>query len=185
MIQSSRPMRMELKMKPTTPPRQEPYLFRAEHINPFITSLEKLFSTLLNCKPIREDATIVRRFNPILDIIALIGLSGSICGMAAISFPIKTALAMVSRLYQKEIVVVDETVFDALGEMINVLAGGAQAILSQDLDMPIDLSIPTVIRGQRFTIEYPSSATWIEIPFSSELGGFMLRITAKKEEENA
>lgn len=150
---------------------------RAEYINPFIESVHNLFRTMLSCEVKREEITLIRTLHPTLDIVALIGFSGNFKGIVAMAFPVKTALAMVSRIYASEYVVVDSTVIDAVSEFVNIMAGGAQAILNGHMSVPVELSIPTVIRGNRFKLNYPSRAAWIEVPFSSELGEFMIRVT--------
>jgi len=155
---------------------------KAEYINPFIESVKNLFETILNCSVAREDIALTTKIPPTLDLVALIGLSGCIRGNVAMAFPVKTALAMVSRAYQTHIVVVDSMVIDAVAEFVNIVAGGAQATLNQDVKIPVDLTIPTVIRGNRFQMEYPSMAAWIEVPFNSELGPFTIRVSILKKD---
>jgi chemotaxis protein CheX len=152
---------------------------KAEIINPFIESAENLFQTMFSSPIKKENPNLQTRLEPTLDIISLIGLSGAFQGIVSMSFPIKTSLNMVSYLYGKDIVVVDSTVIDAVAEFVNVLAGGAQSKLNKILNEPIELSIPTVIRGNQFSIEYPMMAKWIEIPFTSNLGQFVIRVTVK------
>lgn len=153
-------------------------VIRAEYINPFIESVKNFFDTMLACRAEREDEiSINTNPPPPLDIIVLIGLSGYVRGNVAMAFPVKTALAMVSRIYQEDIVVVDSKVIDAVAEFINVIAGGAQAKLNTQLIAPIDISIPTVFRGNRFKMESHSKIAWIEIPFTSDLGPFVIRVS--------
>jgi chemotaxis protein CheX len=112
---------------------------------------------------------------------ALIGLSGMARGMVTLAFPVDTALNMVNNLLGTEIRVVDDTVSDAIAEMVNIVAGGAKAKLSSDLEKPIDLSLPTVVRGNSYNVDYPSGSVWIEVPFDSDLGSFALRVTFEME----
>lgn len=156
------------------------YVPKAEYINPFIESVYDLFSTMLDCEVHREDLTLRLNLEPSLDIVAFISLSGYVQGTIALAFPIKTALSIVSRVYENEVVVIDSTVIDAIGEIANVVAGGAQNHLTQKGHGRIDLGVPTVVRGSSFSIDYPSQATWLEVPFSSELGVFVIRVTIKK-----
>ena len=71
----------------------------------------------------------------------------------------------------------DEGVLDAVGEMVNIVAGGAKAKLPHLEDRaPIDLGLPTVVRGHSYMVAYPSNSVWLDVPFSSELGSFNLRV---------
>ncbi len=150
---------------------------KVEHINPFIESTYELFSTMLSSKAIRGDIGVAKAETNPRDIMALIGLSGPARGMVALSFPISTAINMVNRLISSDIKVMDDTVSDAIAEMVNIVAGGAKAKLKIDSAEPMDLSLPTVVRGSNFNIDYPSGSVWLEVPFTSDLGSFSLRVT--------
>ena len=178
----SAPSRTTIKSRLVS--RDEPknsHVPKAEYINPFIESVSNLFSTMLDCEVKREELSVKLNLNPSLDIVAFISMSGYVKGTVALSFPTRTALAMVSRIYDKDMVVIDSKVIDAVGEFANVVAGGAQMSLSNNGKQRIDLGVPTVVRGSNFNVDYPSQATWLEIPFSCELGAFLMRITIKKE----
>lgn len=156
---------------------------KVEYINPFIESVYDLFSTMLNSEARRGDVGLLKKkeTNP-RDIMALIGLSGVARGMVALTFPVNTALAMVNRLLSSDITVIDDTVSDAVAEIVNIIAGGAKAKFPSADGKPIDLSLPTVVRGNGYNVDYPSKAVWLEVPFTSELGPFTLRVTFELDE---
>ncbi len=150
---------------------------KVEYINPFIESTYDLFTTMLSSKAVRGDVGLAgEKANP-KDIMGLIGLSGPARGMVALAFPVDTALNMVNRLLGMEISAVDDTVSDAIAEMVNIVAGGAKAKLNIGEGPPIDLSLPTVVRGSNYNVDYPSGSVWLEVPFDSDLGTFTLRVT--------
>jgi chemotaxis protein CheX len=153
---------------------------KVEYINPFIESTYDLFTTMLNSKAERGDVGLAKEEANPRDIMALIGLSGMARGMVALAFPVDTALNMVNSLLGTEIRVVDDTVSDAIAEMVNIVAGGAKAKLSGG-GRPIDLSLPTVVRGNSYNVDYPSGSVWLEVPFQSDLGPFTLRVTFEME----
>jgi chemotaxis protein CheX len=132
---------------------------------------------MLGCAVERGDPGVSNGDQNPRDVTALIGLSGTIRGTVALAFPVNTALSMVSMLLGMDIKVVDDTVTDGLGELVNIVAGGAKAKFSEMQGPPIDLSLPTIVRGTNYTVKYPSGVTWLEIPFKSDLGDFFLRVT--------
>jgi len=150
---------------------------KAEYINPFIESVYNLFEMMLGCSVERGEPGLSKGDANPRDITALIGLSGTVKGTVALGFPVETALKMVSRLLGMEIKTVDETIIDGVGELVNIVAGGAKAKFSEFHGPPINLSIPTIVRGSNYTVNYPSGSTWLEIPFESDLGDFNLRVT--------
>ena len=151
-----------------------------QYVNPFIESVQQLFTTMLGCEATRGDISLADESRDLGGIIALIGFSGPASGMLAISFPIETAMAMASRMLGTEITVMDEMVSDAVAEMVNIIGGGAKAGFTEDDQEPINLGLPTVVRGSNYTVDYPTNSIWIEVPFESELGCLSIRITLQK-----
>lgn len=111
------------------------------------------------------------------EIMALIGLSGAIKGTVALSFPEKTAMRITSSMLMMEIEEIDSTVTDTIAETVNIVSGYAKAKLSEQVGSTLDLSLPTVIKGDKYRVYTPSKTIWLELPFESDLGNFLLRIT--------
>lgn len=156
---------------------------RVEYINPFIESVYDLFKTMLSSTAKRGEVGVFKDAPNPRDIMGLIGLSGPARGMVALSFPIGTALNMVNRLLGTETKVIDDTVSDAVAELVNIIAGGAKARFPTEDGVPIDLSLPTVVRGNSYNVDYPSGSAWLEVPFESDLGFFSLRVTFSFEKK--
>ena len=58
-----------------------------------------------------------------------------------------------------------------------MVAGSAKAKLTQDGSTPIELSLPTVVRGNNFNVDYPTQSVWLEVGFECDMGEFTLRVT--------
>ncbi len=151
---------------------------KVEYINPFVDSVYELFSTMLASKAKRGNVGISNGETSTGDIMAIIGLSGHAKGVVSLSFPTETALNMTKRLLGTEHTELDDTVSDTVSELVNIVAGGAKAKFPvKDGLAPIDLGLPTVVRGDNYKVDTPSGATWLEVPFESELGSFNMRVT--------
>jgi hypothetical protein len=46
------------------------------------------------------------------------------------------------------------------------------------------LSLPTVVRGTNYKVDYPTRTAWLEVPFKSDLGSFSLRVTFEGTGDN-
>ena len=68
---------------------------------------------------------------------------------------------------------------DTIAEIVNIVAGGAKAKLSGD-GPPMELSLPSVVRGTKVDIDFPSKSVWLEVSFESSLGPFYVRITLEE-----
>jgi chemotaxis protein CheX len=154
-----------------------------KYINPFIESVYDLFASMLSAKVERENPTLVQSMETHREIVAMIGLSGPVRGNVAMLFPQETALAIVSRFIGEPVASVDDSVIDAVAELVNIVAGGAKSRLS-DGETPIKLSLPNVIRGKGCTVHYPTTSVWLDVPFESELGAFNLRLSFKIDNED-
>lgn len=151
-----------------------------KYVNPFIESVFELFSTMLDCEAKRGDVGVAREGGNDRDLVALVGLSGPASGMLSMSFPVATALNIAGRMLGMETKVLDDSVSDVVSEVVNIVGGGAKAKMVNENQEPINLGLPTVVRGNSYAVDYPSGSIWLEVPFTSELGSFGLRVTFQK-----
>lgn len=150
---------------------------QAKLINPFIESVQEIFSTMLNSEATRGKVQVSREDNGTGDLLAIIGISGESKGTVAVSFPTATALKVVEQIIGMPFEEVDDTVIDGVAEIINMIAGGAKAKLTNDGERPMDLGLPSVVTGDSYHIDYPTKTIWLEVPFESDLGNFLMRVT--------
>lgn len=150
---------------------------KAEHINPFIESVQNLFVSMLGCKANPGKTGLANGVGNPGDITALIGLSGPVRGNVALTFPVETVLNIINRMLGSKIQVVDELVTDSVAELVNMVAGGAKKKLSSEDGPPVDLGLPTVLSGNEYVVQHPSKSIWFKVPFTSDLGSFTLQVT--------
>lgn len=156
---------------------------KVEYINPFISSVQDLFTTMLGSQASRKELQIAKMEGED-QITGLIGWSGPARGTIALVLPKATALNLANRLLGTDMKEITDDALDAVSETLNIIAGGAKAKFAEHegLAGTIDLSLPTVIAGEDYEMQYPTETTWIEIPFESDLGNFSLRVAFEKVE---
>lgn len=71
----------------------------------------------------------------------------------------------------------NEAVSNGVAEIVIIVADSAKGKFNGESDRPLDLSEPMVVRGERYNVQHPSKSVWLEVPFKSELGDFILRAT--------
>ncbi|MFH1215409.1 MAG: chemotaxis protein CheX [Pseudomonadota bacterium] len=109
------------------------------------------------------------------EVTGIIGMvSEEITGCMILSFSKECILQVVANmLMEPPKSKVDEEIIDAVGELTNMICGGAKAQLAK-IDYKFDLATPTMVVGKNVEISYYSDAPTIVIPFSTEHGEFVI-----------
>ena len=153
---------------------------KAEHINPFLASTSEVFSTMLGCKLTRGELSLNMNFQPQHDVSGIIGLSGKASGTVVVSLDRDVATAVTGHMLGERPLTINADVSDAVGEIVNMIAGRAKSNL-QELEMA--LSLPTVITGKNHVIQFGSSTQTICIPYSCEWGELSLEVGLVEQSE--
>lgn len=144
-----------------------------EYINPFITSTMKVFSTMLNVELTRGRIYKKESFNPECEVSGIVGLSGRARGTVVLSLNRSTAIAVAEILLGERPPEINRDVVDAVGELANMVVGAAKVQLEE---FELSLTIPTVIAGKCFCVEFPSNVPPICIPFDSPWGALTVEV---------
>jgi len=138
-----------------------------EYIQPFIKVCETVFRDFCQTEVKAGRVFFVAKDEYITswDISGIIGLSGQISGAVAISMKDFTAFQVTKILTGNTHKSLDADVTDAIGEIINIIAGNVKKNFEDELR--IKISLPTIITGKAHLIVWPSEKTRIIcIPFS-------------------
>jgi chemotaxis protein CheX len=147
---------------------------KAEYINPFLDASINLFREFLRFN-LKNSAPYINHDNQDLnEVSAIIGLTGDIVGAVVLSFTRDTAIAMASRFSGKSYIALTNEVIDAVGELVNIIAGNAKKDLG---DYRTEISLPGVITGAKYKINWPQGIPIITIPFESEAGAFSVNVS--------
>ena len=115
-----------------------------------------------------------------MDITGILGFSGGRKGSVLITFTEVIALKIVGGMLGVTLSKIDAEVRDGVGEIVNMIAGGAKTIL-QRKGVFFDLSIPNTIIGQNHQITAPASAVRTRIDFESSAGDSFMEVYLKEE----
>ncbi len=149
-----------------------------KYINPFIKATQSVFELFLGSRAVPGKPYLFDKNSEegMWEISGIIGLAGEIIGVVIISFPKILSLKLVSVLEQKPITIMDDSVVDMVGEIVNIIAGNAKKDLEEH---QIAISLPTVVRGPRHSFPNLSGSPMVAIPFSCDKGEFNLIIAMK------
>lgn len=156
---------------------------KVEYINPFLTSVNTAFETLIDLLPIQEAPFIKQRAIADGDITGIIGFAEkNLTGSVAISFPLKTALMVHNLMLGETVRRLTPGVQDTVGEIANIIASGAKTEFT-DIGFCFHISIPTIVAGKNHSINHNVGLPAVVIPFKLNDYPFTLEICMKIEGE--
>jgi chemotaxis protein CheX len=147
-----------------------------EFINPFIGALLNVVSTMGHTELISEKPRVKKDDVSMGDVSGLIGMVGpQTKGSLSITFEKSLALRIMQRMLGEKVKEIDEDVIDMVGEITNMVTGGAKKELSKK-GYDFDMATPVVVSGKNHTIDHKHDGHIIIIPFGSDSGKAFIEI---------
>jgi len=157
-----------------TPP-QPPRRFETTMILPFINSTMHVFSSLVGIKPEIAKPRLKEGSGASFDVSGIIGFSGEILGSVVVSLQLQTAKKLVASLLGSEVDPTSPDFADAIGELTNMIAGGAKT----NLGVIANITVPVVVIGAAHTIARLSGVPCIVIPCHTPAGDLAIEVNIK------
>ncbi len=150
-----------------------------KYINPLLYSTVNVLSTMASVEVIPQKPTLKSDVDFDADITGFIDMSGkNIDGWVAISFQKSTILTIMKSMLGDELTEIDDSVHDLVGEMTNMISGGAKATYSE-LGMDIEIAQPRVFRGDDPSIPCSQKTDSIVLPFITTSGNLAVEFSFK------
>ena len=147
-----------------------------QYIQPFIDVCKSVFKDFIGLEPEAKvpyfmEKEIISEW----DISAVIGFTGEARGAVVISMKQDMAIKITALLTGVEHKSLDDDVMDAVGELVNIIAGNVKQGLEDAFRLVI--SLPTIICGKEHSVKWPdNNARVICIPFTVSDHTFTLSI---------
>ncbi len=152
------------------------------YVNPFVKSVSNVFKTMLH-----TDVTVGKPYlktphcdRP--DVSGVIGLSGDVTGVVVLGFSKNVAIAVAEKFVGTSLTVDHPDFADALGELANMVAGGAKASFE---GINASISLPSVIVGENHEVIKSKANPSLVIPCDSPMGHFTVEVAMKVEAQVA
>ncbi|MDR0307305.1 MAG: chemotaxis protein CheX [Chitinispirillales bacterium] len=145
------------------------------YVNPFINATLTWVKNMVGVEAKTLAPQLKRPPFPHYDISGVIGLSGGAAGSISFGFPMQSAVAIVSKMIQAPIKEDDADLIDAIGEIVNIVAGFAKRDLTH---LNLSISLPNVILSNHILAGL-SGAPTIVVPFTCPLGSFAMEVSLK------
>lgn len=149
---------------------------RVEFINPFITSLLNVLNTMAQVELTPGKPRLKKDDKAKGDISGIMGMmSDQAKGSFALTFDESLALAIMNNMLGEKPDKIDAEVIDMVGEITNMVTGGAKRILA-DKGFNFDMSTPIVVSGKGHTVTHKSEGPKLLLPLTSVFGSASIEI---------
>lgn len=154
----------------------------ASYITPFITSIQNVFSTMLQLDVVIDDPVLKTDYSSPHDVSGIIGMSGEVMGSVALSFPSATATRIVALFTGTDLKLGDPDFGDAIGELVNMVCGGAKANFPA---RKVSISIPSVVVGSGHQIARSREVPCVIIPCKTDCGDLAIEVAIQDAKAGA
>ena len=152
----------------------------AEFINPFIAALLNVLQTMAQTELVPGKPKKKNDNQAGGDISGLIGMVGdTIQGSMSISFDKGLVLEIMHKMLGEKSENIDSDVQDMVGEITNMICGGAKNELGQK-GFDFGMATPVVVSGTNHTIKHQVNGKKMVMPFSHESGMLYLEMCFNK-----
>jgi chemotaxis protein CheX len=148
------------------------------YVNPFITATVNALQTMAKLEPSRGSPFVKGSFQALADVSGIIGMAGEVKGAVVLSFPFSLAKKIYEAMTGESVPAGDPGISDAVGEMANMVVGGAKASLIE-MGMDFRISVPSVVVGREHAISHKSDAPCLIIPFQLGTDTFWVQVSMK------
>ncbi len=154
---------------------------KSDFINPFLDAIINILETMAQTTAKPQKPFIKKDAVALGIVTGMIGMAGEQTkGSMAISFSEGAILHVASNMLGETFAEVDDTVVDMVGEITNMVTGGAKRGLSEK-GYKFDLAIPTMISGKDHQIHHKTKGPILIVPFDTEAGNFVVEVCFEKE----
>jgi chemotaxis protein CheX len=148
----------------------------ATYIVPFVKAVENVFATMVQIQVKVGKPTLTQTNKPQYDVSGIIGMSGDVTGAVVLSLPVETSERLVALFTGMDLSHEHEDFADAIGELVNMVAGNAKADF---VDRKVNISCPSVVIGSGHRVFQQKQQPIIEIPCDCECGQFVVEVAMR------
>ncbi|RUO76893.1 chemotaxis protein CheX [Idiomarina tyrosinivorans] len=152
----------------------------AEFVNPFLQALSNVLSMMAQME-LKPGSPMVKK-NDVAkgDVSGIIGMVGpQLKGSFSVSFEENLAIEIMYKMLGERPTSLNEEVCDMVGEITNMVTGGAKKSLGEK-GYDFEMATPIVVSGREHTISHKADGPKIIMPFSHIAGNAYIEICFDK-----
>jgi chemotaxis protein CheX len=150
---------------------------KVEFVNPFIQAATEVLESELGAQAERGNLRLQRSACTTDEVTALVGVTGTVCGVVLYSMSEATALGIVSRLMGQDFEGFDALAQSGIGELGNVITGRAGVLLSE-AGYPSNITPPALVVGKG-TMVTTLDLNRLVFPIETDVGRLEVQVVLK------
>jgi chemotaxis protein CheX len=147
-------------------------------INPFLYGTAEVMEKMAFIKTVAGKPFAKTDNTACGDVSGIIGMTGDATGSLAMSFSESCIIGIVCKMLGEKHTKMNKEVFDAVGELTNMISGAARKLMEKD-DLKVFAAIPTIVFGKAHTVCHVIKGPSIVVPFTTECGDFVIDVCLK------
>ena len=156
---------------------------KVDYINPVLTAVISTLETMAQLEAVPGTPVLKDSAKAPGIITGIIELKGpKACGSLALSFPEPVILDIYNKMLREDKTAIDEMVVDLVGELANIVMGGAKKEFDEQ-GMKFGLTLPTIVDGKNHHIIHPIKGKVISLPLDISSGTVYAEFCFKMHEE--
>ena len=149
---------------------------KVDFVNPFLISTINVIKTMANTEVKAGEFFLKSDKSAKGDVTGIVGLRGAQAkGSLAITFTEPAILHIYSQMLGEKAEKISEDLIDCVGEITNMICGGAKAILAER-GYKFEMAIPSMIAGKDHTVSHKTNGKITCIPLETIKGSFFIEI---------
>ncbi|MCB0323217.1 MAG: chemotaxis protein CheX [Bdellovibrionales bacterium] len=151
------------------------------YVNPFIDSALNVLSTMAQTEAFSGTPKLKVDNVTWGEVTGLIGMAGdNVVGNLIISFDEPSILGIVSRMLGENFLSISDEIVDAVGEITNMISGGAKAKLATE-GFQFNMATPVMVQGKHVKMSQLTTSPIISIPFETNEGKFVIEASIQRK----
>lgn len=150
-------------------------VLKSEFISPFLTSAKSVLTTMAQITVAAQPPVKVNTCTPQGDLAGVMPMATeTIVGQLIISFENETILAIASNMLMEKFTVIDDDIIDTVGEITNMVTGGAKGLMSEEHNFGMTRPIGVLKKDYHKLIF--NSPIQIIVPYQTSVGPFWIEM---------
>ena len=145
-------------------------------VNPFVEGTLHILDTTAAVKVKPDPPFLKTGTSPLADISGMLEITGDLSGSAAICFTESSILGIVSAMFGEEMSQINEDIFDAVGEISNMVAGHVTTKIAEQ-GKKVKVKFVRVCTGpDQPILHIDSGSPVLALPFKTTMGKVVIEV---------